>query len=83
MLFDGTLYTLGLSRIDFWVGVLAILTILAVDWLHEKNVHIRDWVLEQNWIFRWVLYFAALFTILIFGFYGPNYDAAQFIYFQF
>jgi len=83
VLFDGTLYTLGLSRIDFWVGVLAILTIFAVDWLHEKNVHIRDWVLKQNWIFRWVLYFIALFAILIFGFYGPNYDAAQFIYFQF
>lgn len=83
ILFDGTLYTLGLSQIDFWVGVLAILTIFAVDILHERGVHIRDWVLEQNLFFRWAVYLAALFTILIFGFYGPNYDAAQFIYFQF
>lgn len=83
VLFDGTLYTLGLSMVDFWIGVLAILTIFAVDLLHEKNVRIRQWVLEQNWMFRWVLYFVALFVILIFGFYGPNYDAAQFIYFQF
>lgn len=83
ILFDGTLYTLGLSRIDFWVGVLAILTIFAVDILHERGVRIRDWILEQNLFFRWAVYLAALFTILIFGFYGPNYDAAQFIYFQF
>ncbi len=83
VLFDGTLYTLGLSQIDFWVGVLAILVILIVDVLHERKVHIRKWILEQNLVFRWVIYFVTLFTILIFGFYGPNYDAAQFIYFQF
>ena len=83
VLFDGTLYTLGLSAIDFWVGVLAILLILAVDVLHERGVGIRAWILEQNLLFRWTVYFLAIFTILIFGFYGPNYDAAQFIYFQF
>lgn len=83
VLFDGTLYTLGLSQIDFWVGVLSIMIIFLVDSLHERKVHIREWILEQNLVFRWVIYFAAIFTILIFGFYGPNYDAAQFIYFQF
>ena len=83
VLFDGTLYTLGLSMIDFWVGVLAIILIFIVDALHERDVHIRDWILEQNLFFRWAVYFTAIFLILIFGFYGPNYDAAQFIYFQF
>lgn len=83
VLFDGTLYSLGLSQIDFWIGVLAILVILIVDMLHERKVHIREWILEQNLVFRWVIYFVAIFTIQIFGFYGPNYDAAQFIYFQF
>ena len=83
VLFDGTLYTLGLSMIDFWVGIVAIATILAVDVLHERGVRIREWILNQNLLFRWMVYFLAIFTILIFGFYGPNYDAAQFIYFQF
>ena len=83
VLFDGTLYTLGLSRLDFWIGILAILLILAVDVLHERGVRIRDRLLQQNLFFRWAVYFAAIFAILIFGFYGPNYDAAQFIYFQF
>ena len=83
VLFDGTLYTLGLSMIDFWVGIVAIAVILAVDVLHERGVRIREWILNQNLLFRWMVYFLAIFTILIFGFYGPNYDAAQFIYFQF
>ena len=54
-----------------------------MDLLHERNIRIREWILQQNLLFRWVVYFIAIFTILIFGFYGPNYDAAQFIYFQF
>lgn len=83
VLFNGTLYTLGLSQVDFWVGILAILTIMAVDVMHEKGIQIRELILKQSLWFRWSLYFAAIFVILIFGFYGPNYDAAQFIYFQF
>ena len=81
--FDGGLYALGLSQLDFKLGVLFILILLAVDLLHERNVQIRSWILGQALWFRWAVYLAAIFTILVFGFYGPHYDAAQFIYFQF
>ena len=83
VLFDGGLYNLGLSRLDFTIGLLGITLLLAVDVLHERKVRIRGWILRQNLWFRWAVYFLAVFSILIFGFYGPNYDAAQFIYFQF
>ncbi len=83
VLVDGTLYTLGLSQVDFWVGILSILLLLAVDIFHERGVKIRSWILQQNLWFRWSIYLGAIFFILIFGFYGPNYDASQFIYFQF
>ena len=82
-LFDGGLYALGLSRLDFWLGVFFLLILLAVDVLHERNVQIRGWLLGQALWFRWGVYIAAALTILVFGFYGPQYDAAQFIYFQF
>ncbi|MCH5287464.1 MAG: MBOAT family protein [Christensenellaceae bacterium] len=81
--FSGGLYSLGLSQLDFWLGVLFIFVLLTVDVLHERNVRIRSWILGQALWFRWAVYLAAIFTILLFGFYGPNYDAAQFIYFQF
>ena len=83
VLVDGTLYTIGLSAVDFWIAILASSVLLTVDILHRRGVHIRQWILCQNLYFRWMIYYAAIFTILIFGFYGPNYDAAQFIYFQF
>lgn len=83
VLVDGTLYELGLSKIDFWIGILAIIVLLVVDLLHEKGIQLREAILRQNLWFRWIIYFTVIFSILIFGFYGPNYDAAQFIYFQF
>ena len=83
VLFDGGLYNLGLSRIDFSIALLSIFILLVVDVLHERNVRIRSWILRQNLWFRWTVYLLAIFSVLIFGFYGPNYDAAQFIYFQF
>ena len=83
VLFDGGLYALGLSRIDFSIGLLGIGVLLGVDMLHQRGVGLRDWILGQNLWFRWTVYLLAIFAVLIFGFYGPNYDAAQFIYFQF
>lgn len=83
VLFDGSLYSMGLSQIDFTIGILAIIVLLAVDILHERDFRIRSWILSQGIWLRWTIYMAAIFSILLFGFYGPNYDAAQFIYFQF
>ena len=83
VLFDGSFYAMGLSKIDLNISLLSILALLAVDILHERGVQIRSWILRQGLWLRWTVYLAAVFVILIFGFYGPNYDAAQFIYFQF
>lgn len=83
VLIDGSLYSMGLSFIDFWIGLAAIAVLLAVDILHYKKIHIREWIVKQNLWFRWGVYLLAVYSILIFGYYGPNFDAAQFIYFQF
>lgn len=83
VLFDGTLYTLGLDQVNFWVMVLSIAVLLTVDILHAHNVRIRDRLLEQSLPVRWGAVYAVLLVLLIFGVYGPGYDAASFIYFQF
>ena len=83
LLVDGTLYTLGLERADFWLMVLSILILLFVDILHEKGVSIRDSLLAWPLPLRWAVIYGALFWILLFGVYGPAFDAASFIYFQF
>ena len=48
-----------------------------------RSIHLIAWITNQGIWFRWLIYFAAIFGILIFGVYGPGYDASQFIYFQF
>ena len=41
-------------------------------------------VLErQPLVLRWTVYLLLIFAVLIFGIYGPGYDAAAFIYFAF
>ena len=83
LLVDGTLYTLGLEQVDFWIMVLSILVLLGVDILHANKISIRDSVLAWPLPVRWALVYGAVFWILLFGVYGPAFDAASFIYFQF
>ncbi len=83
VLFDGTIYNLGLNQMDFWAMVISLLVLLAVDILHENKIQIRESIMGQPLPVRWAIVYAALFMILIFGIYGPGYDAASFIYFQF
>ena len=82
ILFDGSLYNLGLDQKDFIVGILAILALTIVSLL-RWNTRLIDLIGKQNIIVRWVFYFTFLYSILIFGIYGPGYEAQQFIYFQF
>ncbi len=80
---SGELLKLGLNTAN-WV-VLALFTgvLFYVDYIHEKGVHIREALDRQSLVFRWMIYIAVVLVILIFGVYGPQYDAASFIYQQF
>ena len=63
--------------------VISLVVLLAVDIMHENKIQIRESIMGQPLPVRWAIVYAALFMILIFGIYGPGYDAASFIYFQF
>ena len=63
--------------------IVAVAILFLVDHLHEKGVHIREEIARQPIFFRWLFYFGIIFAILIFGMYGPEYDAASFIYGRF
>lgn len=78
-LFDGSLYTYGLDRPNFILAMISILILLFVSLLQERY-SLRKEFAKQNIIFRWIILYTAIFSILIFGIYGPGYDASQFIY---
>ena len=81
--FDGTFYTLGLDGKNFKLMLLFIVVLLAVDFIQERGIHIRETLAKQNIVVRWAVYYGAIFALLIFGMYGPGYNASDFIYMRF
>ena len=81
-LFNGTLLQLGLTNIDWYICIFAL---FMFEILHYFRKHTDIWLfLNKQWIgFRWTLYYALIFSIILFGIYGSNSVSAPFNYFQF
>ena len=82
-LFSAGFFTHGLDEKDFAVALIALVVLAAADWLIYKKKDIYRWIVTKPLAARWVLYWVLIFSSVIFGVYGPSYDAAPFIYFQF
>ena len=82
-LFNGQLFNIGFKTSDFIVLAIGVLIMFVVSLLQEKNYNIREKISKQNIIFRWILYYGILFSIILFGIYGRGYSASSFIYGQF
>ena len=64
-----------------WIVLgVAILLLFTISVLQENGIRIRSSVARLNIVIRWTLYFLLLIAIMVFGIYGPAYDAASFIY---
>lgn len=81
--FSDRMFQLGLDVKDFSVLMFSLLILIAVGICKYNGVHITKLLEKQGKIFRWLVYLGAVFFVLIYGIYGPGYDASQFIYFQF
>lgn len=79
-LFDGTLYQYGLDEAGFRLAIIAILIFGIISILQLRGVSIRDSIGRQNIVFRWAVYLLAIFAVILYGIYGPGYDAASFVY---
>ena len=81
--FDGTFFGAGLDEKNFIVLIISLGVLGIVDALKYKGIVVREVLMKQELWFRWIVYIAAVMSILIFGVWGASYDAASFIYFQF
>lgn len=77
------LAAMGLTYQTGILLVVCLLILFAADLCKYNGVCLIEWIGKQGIWLRWLIYYAAIFGILIFGVYGPGYDASQFIYFQF
>ena len=73
----------GLGRTDIYILVPALLLRLTVSICHAKGIDLREKIMARSLPLRWGVALVLLFSVVIFGVYGPGYDAASFIYFEF
>lgn len=82
LVFTEKLFTFGIDKANFIVLGCAVLVLFIVDLLRE-HFRIRESLDKVFIVFRWLLIITCLFSVFIFGVYGPNFDASSFIYEQF
>lgn len=84
VLFDGSIYTLGLDDKEWHVLLVAIIVLIVADVIrYVKGIDVGVFLLGQNTWFRWIVLIALIVACAVYGEYGINFDSAQFIYFQF
>lgn len=84
VLFDGSLYQLGVNQFQTHILLVALVILLLVDLVrYRRGKRIDAFLEEQNIWFRWLFLLLLIVLIAVYGAYGYAFDAKQFIYFQF
>ena len=78
-----TFEDMGMDYVNWFVLLVAMVILLIVDILHEKGIRIRERLYIKPLVLRGLVYLGAIWCIILLGIYGSQYDASQFIYFQF
>ena len=74
--------SMGMEIIDILVLLLALFILSVVDF-SKHRINYCEKIVKAPIVIRWVVFYVAIFLILIFGYYGPGFEAGQFIYAQF
>ena len=75
-------FTFGKSE---WFVLFAAASVVFLTGLIKYNLHmnIDVFLKKRRTVIRWLVIYILLFSIIIFGQYGPEYNPQAFIYFQF
>ena len=80
--FDESFFNMGLDRREWGILVFGLILLFIVSYISQKR-DVRDFIKQQNFVAR-LLIFAILFTmIIVYGYYGTEFNAADFIYGRF
>ena len=78
--FDQSILNTGISWGDINIIIIVTIMLVIVAIIREKYGYARNWIREQSFIFRWIIWISLFVFVLIYGKYGPGYDASIFIY---
>ncbi len=73
----------GFSAAQAAALLVGVLVLAGVDLAHERGRTLTAWLDRRPWIVRGALMLLGILAIVVFGVWGPGYDASAFIYFQF
>lgn len=60
--------------------LVSFILFILVDYLNYKEINVLQKFKKQNLYFRWFILFLILAMIIVYGIYGPGYNASDFIY---
>lgn len=80
---DGTMLKLGMDKADYIVAGLTLILVLIISIIKEKGINPLHYINEKPTAFKWALWYAMLFFIIIFGAYGSGYTPIDPIYADF
>ncbi len=76
-------YLMDYDEKRFFLLILELLVVLAVDIIHEKKISITAWLNAQNKAFRWLVYLTAALILVLGVIRDYGIEASTFIYTQF
>lgn len=79
ILVDGSLFMLGLDVIEAVIALVSLLILWIISRLQQKGP-VRERIEKRKLPVRFLIWYALLFYIILLGYYGPEYSAAEFIY---
>lgn len=83
VLFDDSIFNCGLDIKNFTLAILCIGILFFADCCKRKGIVIREIIAKQDLWFRCLFIAFCICSILLLGKWGPSFDKASFIYFQF
>lgn len=79
LLLNDGIYQLGLDTQNMNLLFIAIIPLFLSSCFKEKGVNVKQWILNQNIVFRYALYWSAMILIIL----SLDITGREFIYFQF
>ncbi len=73
----------GFSVAQALALVIGAAALLSIDLVHERGSTLTAWLDRRPMLVRGLLMLLGILAVVVFGVWGPGYDASAFIYFQF
>lgn len=80
--FDKSIYELGLDRTEWGILIFGLILIFIVSYISQKE-DFRAYLNRQNLLFRLIVFSVLFVMIICWGYYGMDFNAADFIYGRF